>query len=287
MTKVLSTFNKQEKSRFEAFRRSTFAGDAISKYVAHCLQASQEQSYARGEKTRQLLGGNCLGVPSHATRALQRCPYVKYGTTPSRPLEDMVVPGQAGEITVVVSTLAKAYAQRLVTAARRVAAAEGVDETQPLQLRHIQAAFHSRQKAGLDPGFFLQNAQTTSAVPSGAAMAAALGTVDEYELKRKAALAAQDEYDKYVEHDGGDAMDEDQETPNDSKKHHDGALSKEEKADRENMYRSEKLGEDRDHPMKETDVASKDKEADASVSDGQFKEKAVLPKDKNMDAISE
>ena len=111
----------------------------------------------------------------------------------------MVPPGQADEITIVVSTLAKAYAQRLVTAARRVAAAEGADESTPLTPDQVMKAYHSRVQAGLDPGFFLRKPKVSNAVAeSSAAVAAALGTVDTYALQRSAALAAQEEYDNYI-----------------------------------------------------------------------------------------
>jgi hypothetical protein len=124
----------------------------------------------------------------------------------------MVAPGQADEITVVVSTLAKAYAQRLVTAARRVSAAEGLEESQPLQPSHLLKAHHSRIQAGLDPGFFLQKPRATAVAESSSAVAAALGTVDKNELARNAALAAQEEYDKYIES-KGEAMNVEEVTP--------------------------------------------------------------------------
>ena len=218
MTKVLSTFNRLEQSRFEAFRRSTFRGDAISQYVAHCLAASHELAYARQLKTRLYLGALDTTRQPH-------CPYVKNNGTSNdtrttaaaatlkkRSLNDMVPPGQADEITVVVSTLAKAYAQRLVTAARRVAAAEGTDETQPLQPSHVLKAYHSRVEAGLDPGLFMQKPRVAIVKETSATVAAALGTVDVNDLQRSAALAAQEEYDKYMESKKEDAMDVDEST---------------------------------------------------------------------------
>jgi hypothetical protein len=127
-------------------------------------------------------------------------------------LDDVVAPGQADEITVVVCTLAKAYAQRLVTAARRVAAAEGLEESKPLQPSHLLKAHHSRIQAGLDPGFFLQKPRATAVTETSWVVAAALGTVDKNELARNAALAAQEEYDKYMES-KGEAMDVEEATP--------------------------------------------------------------------------
>ena len=116
-----------------------------------------------------------------------------------RSLNDMVPPGQAAEITIVVSTLAKNYAQRLVTAARRVAAAQGADASTPLAPQHVLTAHYSRVQAGLDPGFFLQTQRNGVRVAeSSAAVAAALGTDDANALQRNATLEAQEEYDKYM-----------------------------------------------------------------------------------------
>jgi hypothetical protein len=86
-------------------------------------------------------------------------------------LDDLVQPGQADTICMVVSTLAKIYAQRLVTTACSIAkkqqqqqqanflGSKGVygnmDPIEPLQPQHIAAAYRLRQQQGLDPGFFL------------------------------------------------------------------------------------------------------------------------------------
>jgi len=233
MAQVLSTFNRLEQSRFEAFRKATFRGDAISTYVSHCLQVSHERAFARGEKTRQYLGGNSLGVGNASKlsgKALHQCPYVlnrqsdattelmgcssstskipsstsnnsdkRITSKKQRPLEDMVAPNQAEEIRVVVSTLAKAYAQRLITASRRVAASEGHDaDKHPLNPKHVLQAHQSRMKAGLDPGFFLQSPPLSAEtiVVGHSAHAAALGIPNRNQLERDAALAAQEDYDK-------------------------------------------------------------------------------------------
>jgi hypothetical protein len=105
MAQVLSTFSRLEQSRFEAFRRATFPRDAIAKYVAHCLIEEQHRPVSQGRTTSN--------TKSHASQPddnqLRREPI----------LSEVVAPGQAEDIAIVVSTLAKAYAQRLVTAARR------------------------------------------------------------------------------------------------------------------------------------------------------------------------
>jgi len=151
MAQVCSTFSRLEQSRFEAFRRATFPADAISKYVAHCL--IDEHGGGEGPKRRAPI------------------------------LSELCAPGQAEEICIVVSTLAKAYAQRLVTAARRLAE----NPNQPTTPEHLLQAFHDRQAKGLDPGFFFQPAptKTKSALKE-----------DSYQRKRLAALKAQEDYDK-------------------------------------------------------------------------------------------
>ena len=147
MAQVLSTFSRLEQSRFEAFRRATFPSDAISKYVAHCLL---QQDPTRRKQ---------VPVLSH-----------------------VCAPGQSEEIVIVVNTLAKAYAQRLVTAARRAAP----DDT-PIQPQHILDAFQERQAQGLDPGFFLQPSEQSTSLQLNN---------KEHSKKRLAALHLQDEYDK-------------------------------------------------------------------------------------------
>ena len=81
MVKVFSTFSKLEQSRFESFRRVAFSSDAISKYIAQCLI-------------------------DHHPEARSRRPS----------LSEVCAPGQAEEISIVVSTLAKSYAQVSSTA---------------------------------------------------------------------------------------------------------------------------------------------------------------------------
>ena len=104
---------------------------------------------------------------------------------------------QDRQLKDLVTTLAKNYAQRLVTAARR--SCQGVDPSTPLSPQHVLTAHYSRVQAGLDPGFFLQTQRNvTTVAESSAAVAAALGTNDANALQRSATLAAQEEYDKYM-----------------------------------------------------------------------------------------
>lgn len=147
MTQALSTFSRMEQSRFEAFRRATFSGDAISKYVAQCLIEHHPESSGREPV-----------------------------------LSELCAPGQAEEITTVVSTLAKAYAQRLVTTARKLAPTNGSIEPQ-----HIMKAYEERRAQGLDPGFFLQPSQSGTTI---------VLKDESYERRRLAALQAQEDYDK-------------------------------------------------------------------------------------------
>lgn len=173
----------------------------------------------------------------------QPFPYHHYGKTNAPPpkLEHLVVPSSASEIVAVVSTLAKYYAQRLVAAARRVADAEmekdkemheihasnsslaedtskstsvaaaaQTTEIQPLQPHHLLEAHLHRERAGLDPGFWMSSRIGQQQQHRGGRLggnnskgvgvmeAAALGTFDRDRACYMAALAAQDAYDREV-----------------------------------------------------------------------------------------
>ena len=130
------------------------------------------------------------------------------------PLDQLVVPNSASEIVAVVSTLAKSYAQRLVSAARRVADAEEEQtETQtstkttssipqkPLAPQHLLEAHRYRERVGLDPGFWMADrtashrTRQTSTTSVGMTEAAALGIEDTTRASFLASIAAQDAYD--------------------------------------------------------------------------------------------
>eukprot|EP00934_Nitzschia_sp_Nitz4_P005355 Nitzschia sp. Nitz4//NODE_293_length_29386_cov_71.949235//5393//6391//NITZ4_additional_000032-RA//-1//CDS//3329531818//5345//frame0 len=156
LAQVCSTFNRSEQSRFEAFRRSALPAGPVSKYVAHCLIHEYE------------------GMKNPERRRAPR-------------LSELCAPGQAEEISIVVTTLAKSYAQRLVAAAR--ALSKEPDST-PIDSKHILAAFQQRQAKGLDPGFFLQPASKSTN----------LRVLDDtHGQKWLAALQAQEDYDKWQE----------------------------------------------------------------------------------------
>ena len=148
MAQFLSTFNRLEQSRFEAFRRSTFSSDAISKYVAQIL-----------------LEGLDDGV--------ERKPV----------LSDLCSVGQASEITMVVSTLAKTYAQRLMQEGRSFA---GTREA--VLPRHILLSTDERNSQGTENDFFLQNAEKASA--------GSLLCSRNYSARRLAAIRLQELYDE-------------------------------------------------------------------------------------------
>lgn len=136
------------------------------------------------------------------------------------PLDQLVVPTSASEIVAVVSTLAKCYAQRLVSAARRVADAGDDQERQeaptakspaiaqkPISPQHLLEAHRYRSRAGLDPGFWMadrvvdvhgrKEASSSSIRASvGTSEAAALGTEDRTRSCFLAAIAAQESYDE-------------------------------------------------------------------------------------------
>ena len=208
MAQVLSTFTALEQSRFEAFRRCTFQSDAISKYIAHCLTRAEERRFVHS------LGMNTNQQPRATTSQLHQ-PY----PLPKRELKELVAPDNtlnrnsnpAQEITIVVTTLAKAYAQRLVTAARKVASTSEYPENEKLLSEHLCEARYQRVRQGLDPGFFMQPPQHFK--KSGHASAGKMlssrnggydpinggvGTMssDQYTMQLDAALAAQEAFDQ-------------------------------------------------------------------------------------------
>ena len=88
MAQMLTTFSSLEQSRFQAYKRATFAADTVEQWVAACLQDRYQDTTSTSTST-----------------------------TYPRPLEDLVAPGQAQDIGLVVAIAAKIYAQRLVAEA--------------------------------------------------------------------------------------------------------------------------------------------------------------------------
>jgi len=147
MAQFLSTFNRLEQSRFEAFRRSTFSSDAVSKYVAQILIEGLQDGIE--------------GEPE---------------------LSHLCSVGQAPEITMVISTLAKVYAQRLIHEAKVFA-----DANQAIRPQHISQAINERVNKTIEHDFFLQNALTTSVGFSSCEK--------NYSAQRVAAIRLEDLYD--------------------------------------------------------------------------------------------
>ena len=253
MARVLSTLSPSEQSRFEAFRRSSVPADAVRDYLAHLLTLHDEQLSRRCLASKSLLVSDANTTSADLGTGMRHLEHVmlrrrrphqqssQHGLEHfrdqercNRPLHDLVQPGEADSIVVVVCALAKAYAQRLVAAAKRVGDVssslqqqvnkeqnqKGEDDSmkpshnrqqqKPLKVHHIQQAHDARVKAGLDPGFFMQRPLASSQLrrgmqaPSaawscpGRIAAAALKTVERHELLRQAALQAQEDYDQYV-----------------------------------------------------------------------------------------
>ena len=244
MKQVLSTFSKLEQSRFEAFRKASFPGDAIGTYVAHCLINEQHRSISTGDTKSTSLerGGNneeaaatvatntssTASIVSNSTRLRYLRPTTTTAATGKRRkkkpiLSDVVATGQSGDITVVVSTLAKAYAQRLVLAARKYSIErrnrhktsvhdensnndddddeeeEEEEEDIAISPEDILKAYADREVRGLDPGFFLQARGTknnSGSSNSGCTNVNLLLTENDqrYTLNRSVVLSAQDDY---------------------------------------------------------------------------------------------
>ena len=198
MAQVLTTFSSLEQSRFQAFKRSAFHADAVEEWVAACLQ--------------DRYGDNGNG-------SIRNSNY--YSTTASegtirRKLDDLVAPGQAQDIGLVVAMAAKIYAQRLVAEAVSLHEQErsstnnnNITAATPLPPTAVYRAVRERRRRGVDPGFFLQPA--TNCFNWAAATAS-------YDVRRLAAEHAQALHDKRHPLPGSPAKDDEDEdvTMNDS-----------------------------------------------------------------------
>ena len=167
MAQVLTTFSSLEQSRFRAFKRSALNADTVEAWVAACLQDRYSDN------------------SSIVT------------TSSLRKLEDLVAPGQAQDIGLVVALAAKIYAQRLVAEAVALHQKEqrssttknnaATTATTPLPPTAVYRAVQARRRRGVDPGFFLQPA--TDCFNWETAMAS-------FDVRRLAAEHAQSEYDR-------------------------------------------------------------------------------------------
>ena len=148
MAQMLSTFSKQEESRFEAFQRSSFQADAVEEFVAACICHRRRVIPPRGS------GGASAGaLAMSSVPQNQQRPSPSSSTSKRRlgrlerqgpRLQDLVSapgPAVAQDVVIVVSTLAKIYAQRLVSAAVQVSNA-----------RHARQQAQQQQQGGGDGG---------------------------------------------------------------------------------------------------------------------------------------
>lgn len=169
MTQIMSTFSKLEQSRFNAFSQSVLPTSAVEEWLGAYV-------------SQRILGGADLQHPL--------------------PLADLCVPNQDQDIVMVVASLAKIYAQRLVATAcklqKKSAAPATTKTATPLQSSDILRAHHLRKAQGLDPGLFLQPQEAIqwshSSVADQDARLAALAAEEEYDNQRIASQQ-QDEDD--------------------------------------------------------------------------------------------
>ena len=170
LTRLWSTLTPQEQSRWTAFQQSVLSTTAVQDWLAACLS----RRYNHDDN--------------------------------SNALADYCVPGQEQDIGMVVATLAKIYAQRLVATAVKLrddnnnnnkkttteaAAAASSAVVTPLEPLDIQRAWQYQQKHGLTPGFFLSSSSSSNTTTSSRHNPQA-----ETDL-RMAALQAEQEYDAW------------------------------------------------------------------------------------------
>lgn len=204
---------------------SGYSDDGISNDVATITDTSEDSTTSNQNKKRRKYSTKHLLKEESKRRRIQPPPYILKGSVGSGncgslssgdipPLSDLVVPNSASEIVAVVSAMAKCYAQRLVSAAKRVANAEEEEKKmqgtsitvenapqRPLEPYHFLEAHRHRQSAGLDPGFWMARPENnvSSGFNKGAVgmvEAAALGTIDRERVNYLAALEAQEDFDK-------------------------------------------------------------------------------------------
>ena len=266
MAQVLSTFSRLEQSRFEAFRKAAFHGDAIAKYVAHCLIHEQHRPVSAGNTSvdapdiRTRIPGASSGPTDRDGKQKARFRNLRPNPHYQRRLvlSELVAPGQAQDITVVVSTLAKEYAQRLVLAARRHTAerllVNNEEESEAISPEDLLQAFSDRQARGLDPGFFLGGTKTKNATASETSLFLSDPEIHQrYSLSRSVALAAQDEYDKEQEEEGEGEEEDDMKIDNDSEETVGKAADKceEEKFDNEKEDSDDEEEEEEEDPSEQ------------------------------------
>jgi len=207
---------------------SGYSDDGINNDVATITESDTSDSTTsnQNKKRRKYSTKHLLKEESKRRRIAmdQPPPYFSKGSVGSSgntglllsddipPLSNLVVPNSASEIVAVVSAMAKCYAQRLVSAAKRVAVAEEeekkmqgtstvVEQPQkPLEPHHFLEAHRHRQRAGLDPGFWMANPGNNGSSgfnkgAIGGVEAAALGTIDRERVNYLAALEAQEDFD--------------------------------------------------------------------------------------------
>jgi hypothetical protein len=169
-----------EYAQYEAYRRSTFRGDLVSKFVASCLIQIEQERFAQRANSKDFLSSHGDNSVNVTTRQLQENDKeeelleLRLNLHPierQRPdrentgsdvegdnlqLDPLVEPHTAPDITIAVSSLAKSYAHRLIQASRSISAEQKYDEHAPLLPTHVLEAYRQRSQSGLDPGFFLQ-----------------------------------------------------------------------------------------------------------------------------------
>jgi hypothetical protein len=149
-----SSWTTDQQDRFAAFRRCTFRKETISNLVTFCLAREQQRRRTLHQSASQLLLNSANNNNNNNSN---KDLLVSSRKNQAITLQDFVAPHCASEITLVVTTIAKSYAQRLVTAARQLAThSYKYPPTHKLLPQFYLQAHRQRAQCGLDPGFFLK-----------------------------------------------------------------------------------------------------------------------------------
>lgn len=192
-----SSWTTDQQDRFAAFRRCTFRKETISNLVTFCLAREQQRRRTLHQSASQLL---LLNPTKSNTNNTGYDLIVSPRNDQKVTLQDFVAPHCASEITLVVTTIAKSYAQRLVTAARQLATQSyKYPPTHKLLPQFYLQAYRQRVQCGLDPGFFLKFPSSVppqqSLLPNNPSHNSTYRSL--YSLQLAAAQEAQKELDQF------------------------------------------------------------------------------------------
>mmetsp|Transcript_10767 Transcript_10767/g.16001 ORF Transcript_10767/g.16001 Transcript_10767/m.16001 type:complete len:258 (-) Transcript_10767:51-824(-) len=183
---AMKCMSNDEQSRFEAYRRCSFPNSVMTK----CVALSLAKIIQRRSKMAPASKAESFSLPDIVLDAIAK---PKENHDWNQILQCLVNPKSSNEIVIIVSTLAKLYAQRVVHAACQVAERENKSTSSGggvnLRPHHLREARNMQLSTSV---FFLGPQEQSPFVRNDSAV-----MVDKCKQKADAALAAQETYDEY------------------------------------------------------------------------------------------